>query len=288
MSTFAITGSASGMGRATAELLRSEGHTVIGIDLHDAEIVADLSTAEGRRAAASEALRLAGGELDGVVLAAGLGPGPGEKRKNLIAQVNFFGVVELLEAWRPALAAKDSAFVVIVSSNSTTTVPAVPGGAIRGFLRRDVAKVMRSTRIFGKNAGAMVYAASKIAVTRWMRRTAVTAEWAGQGIRMNAIAPGAILTPLLKEQLDDPELAGAVEGFPVPVGGYGDPEDVARTVAFMLSPANRFMVGATVFVDGGTDALYRSDDWPVAVPLRRLGAYLRTTRTFNAAKAARS
>jgi len=45
-------------------------------------------------------------------------------------------------------------------------------------------------------------------------------------------------------------------------------------------------VGATVFVDGGTDALYRSDDWPVAVPLRKISRYLKVTKAFNAAKAA--
>lgn len=282
MSTYAITGSASGMGLATATLLREQGHTVIGIDLRDADVIADLSTDEGRTHAAQETLRLAGGTLDGAVLAAGLGPVHGRER--LIAEVNYFGVVDLLTAWQPAFAAHGSAHVVIVSSNSTTTVPAVPTSTVKAFLKGNRPRIYSSVKLFGKNGAAMVYAGSKIAVTRWMRRTAVTADWAGKGIRLNAIAPGAILTPLLQQQLDDPELAGAVESFPVPLGGYGDPKDIAKVIEFLLSPAATFMVGTTVFVDGGTDALYRSDDWPVPVPLRKLRGYLKTTKVFNAAR----
>lgn len=284
MSTYAITGSASGMGLATATLLRERGHTVVGIDLRDADVIADLSTPEGREFAAAEAVRLAGGKLDGAVLAAGLGPVHGRER--LIAEVNFFGVVDLLTAWQSTFAKNDSTHVVIVSSNSTTTVPAVPKATVKAFLKANRPRIYSSVKIFGKNGAAMVYAGSKIAVTRWMRRTAVTAEWAGKGIRMNAIAPGAILTPLLQQQLDDPELAGAIENFPVPVGGFGDPKDIAKVIEFMLSPAAKFMVGTTVFVDGGTDALYRSDDWPVAVPLRKISRYLKVTKAFNAANTA--
>lgn len=283
MGTYAITGSASGMGKATADLLRSAGHTVIGIDLQGAEVIADLSTADGRAFAASETLRHAPDGLDGAVLAAGLGPGPGAARLRLIAEVNYFGVVELLEAWRETLARNGSAHVVIVSSNSTTTVPAVPRAAIKAFLNGNTPKVISSVKIFGKNGSAMVYAASKIALTRWMRRSAVTPDWAGSGIRMNAIAPGAILTPLLQGQLDDPALAGAVKSFPVPIGGFGDPGEIAQVVCFMLSPAANFMVGSQIFVDGGSDALYRSDDWPVAVPLRKLARYLGINKRFNAA-----
>ncbi|MEX3766300.1 NAD-dependent epimerase, partial [Mycolicibacterium fortuitum] len=76
MSTYAVTGSASGMGRAAAERLRTDGHRVIGIDLRDAEVIADLSTAQGRSDAAAEVLALAEGRLDGAVMAAGVGPLP--------------------------------------------------------------------------------------------------------------------------------------------------------------------------------------------------------------------
>ena len=107
MGTYAITGSASGMGRETAQRLRDSGHTVIGVDIKDADIVADLSTPHGRSDAAERVLAASGGRLDGAVLAAGLGPGRGPNRVAQIAQVNYFGVVDLLVAWRSALAAAE-------------------------------------------------------------------------------------------------------------------------------------------------------------------------------------
>lgn len=281
MGVYAITGSASGMGAATADRLRALGHDVVGVDIRDAEVVADLSTPEGRRHAAEQVLAYAGGRLDGAVLAAGLGPTPGRDRPRLIGQVNYLGVVDLLEAWRPALAAADRAKVVVFSSNSTTTVPAVPRRAVRAFLAGDVDTAVRSVRLFGKNAPAMAYAASKIAVSHWIRRAAVTPEWAGAGIRLNALAPGAILTPLLEKQLATPAEAKAIRSFPVPVGGYGDPGQLADWVVFMLSDAADFLCGSVVFVDGGSDAWFRADDWPRGVPARRIVGYLRRMREFR-------
>ena len=173
MGTYAITGSASGMGRETVQRLHGDGHTVIGVDVKDADIIADLSTPHGRREAADAVLAAAGGRLDGAVLAAGLGPSPGRDRVRQIAQVNYLGVVEPLAAWRPALAAAERAKVVVVASNSTTTVPAVPGRAVRALLDHDADKAVRAVRFYGPGAPTMMYAASKIAVSRWVRRHAV-------------------------------------------------------------------------------------------------------------------
>ncbi|WP_208862469.1 SDR family oxidoreductase [Mycolicibacterium conceptionense] len=274
MGTFAVTGSASGMGLQAAERLRALGHTVIGVDLKSGDVVADLSTPAGRRAAADGVLAACDGVLDGAVLAAGLGPGAGADRNRLIAEVNFLGVVELLEAWRPALANADRAKVVVISSNSTTTVPIVPRRTVRALLARDTDKAVRSVRLLGRNGSAIMYAASKIAVSRWLRVNAVTAAWAGAGIRLNALAPGAIMTPLLQAQLADPREGRAVRSFPVPIGGYGDAGQLADWICFMLSDSADFLCGSVVFVDGGSDAFFRPGDWPKAVPARRLPRYL--------------
>lgn len=281
MGTYAITGSASGMGRETAQRLRDGGHTVIGVDIRDADIVADLSTPHGRNDAAERVLAASGGRLDGAVLAAGLGPSPGKDRVRQIAQVNYFGVVELLIAWRDALAAAEHAKVVVVASNSTTTVPVVPRRAVTALLAHDPGRALRAVRLFGPGAPTMMYAASKIAVSRWVRRHAVSPEWAGSGVRLNALAPGAIMTPLLAEQLSDPRQAKAVRSFPVPVGGFGEPAHMAEWMCFMLSDAAEFLCGSVIFVDGGTDAYFRSDDWPKPVPARRLFGYLRRFRGFR-------
>ena len=279
MGTYAVTGSASGMGGAAAAKLRAAGHAVIGVDLANAEVEADLSTSGGRRAAAEQVLEAAGGRLDGAVLAAGLGPTPGRERK--IAQVNYLGAVELLREWRPALAAAGNAKVVVFSSNSTTTTPLVPRPTVRALRSEDPEKAVRSVRLFGKAAAPMVYAGSKIALSHWVRQAAVRPEWAGAGIRLNALAPGAILTPLLERQLSSPSEAKAVTSFPVPAGGYGDLSQLANWVVFMLSDSADFLVGSVVFVDGGSDAYFRPDAWPRPVPLRGLVRYLRRMRSFR-------
>jgi NAD(P)-dependent dehydrogenase (short-subunit alcohol dehydrogenase family) len=269
------------MGQAVANKLRAQGHTVIGVDIKETDVVADLSTPSGRRAAADAVLAASGGQLDGAVLAAGLGPALGPKRPHLITQVNYFGVVELLEAWRPALAATDRAKVVVFSSNSTTTIPAVPGRAVRALLAGDDEKALRSYRLFGRAAPSMAYGASKIAVSRWVRRNAVTRDWAGAGIRLNALAPGAILTPLLEEGLASPQEAKSIKAFPVPVGGFGDPGQLADWAVFMLSDSADFLCGSIVFVDGGSDAYFRADDWPTTLPSWRLPAYLWRFKRFK-------
>lgn len=278
MGTYAVTGSASGMGRAVVAKLGALGHTVITVDIKDADVVADLSTPAGRRAAADAVLARSAGSLDGAVLAAGLGPTPGAER--LITEVNYFGVVDLLDAWRPVLAAADRAKVVVFSSNSTTTVPAVPSRAIDALLAGDADKACKAYRFFGRLAPPMAYAASKIAVTRWVRRHAVAPEWAGAGIRLNALAPGAIMTPMLERQLATPAEAKNVRRFPVPIGGFGDAGQLADWVVFMLSDSADFLCGSVVFVDGGSDAYFRADEWPRPVPARRLPSYLWRTRQF--------
>lgn len=282
MGTYAVTGSASGMGAAVVERLEADGHTVIDVDIKDATVLADLSTPAGRLSAAAAVLERCEGRLDGAVMAAGLGPQPGRERAHLITQVNYLGVVELLEAWRPALAATDRAKVVAFSSNSTTTMPMVPRRAVRALLDGDTEKAVRTLRIFGKAAPSFAYGASKVAVSHWVRTRAVTREWAGAGIRLNALAPGAVLTPLLERQLATPSEAKAIKSFPVPIGGYGDPGQLADWVVFMLSGAADFLCGSVVFVDGGSDAWFRAEDWPRPVPARRLRGYLARMREFRA------
>lgn len=274
MGVYAVTGSASGMGRAVAVRLRSDGHRVIGVDRHDADVVADLSTSAGRAAAAAAVLVESDGHLDGAVLAAGLGPRPGAQNVPNILSVNYFGVVELVEAWRPALAEADVAKVVVVGSNSATTMPLLPRRAVRALLRGDLDAAIRAVRVFRSAASPMAYGASKIALMQWVRRTAVKPRWAGAGIRLNAIAPGAVDTPLLSEQLATPREARAIRTFPVPIGGFGDPDHLAAWMCFMLSDASEFLCGSVVFVDGGTDAYFRADHWPRRVPGSGVPHYL--------------
>jgi NAD(P)-dependent dehydrogenase (short-subunit alcohol dehydrogenase family) len=151
----------------------------------------------------------------------------------------------------------------------------VPGRTVRALLAHDADKALRSVRLFGPGAATIMYAASKIAVSRWVRRHAVLPEWAGAGIRLNALAPGAVMTPLLQEQLSTPRQARAVRSFPVPLGGFGEASHMADWMCFMLSDSADFLCGSIVFVDGGSDAYFRPDDWPKTIPPHRLLGFLR-------------
>jgi NAD(P)-dependent dehydrogenase (short-subunit alcohol dehydrogenase family) len=284
MGVYAVTGSFSGMGAAVVARLRAAGHEVITVDLQEADVVADLSMHDGRWRAIEgvrEEVERLGGRLDGLVLAAGLGPGRGPDRVRLITQVNFFGVVDLLTELRPLLARAPGAKVVVFASNSVTTVPLVPRKAVAALLAGDADRATAPFKRFGRNAPPLAYAASKIALARWVRRTAVTPAWAGAGIRLNAIAPGAVMTPLLEQQLATPAEAKQIRAFPVPIGGFGDAGQLAEWTVFMLSPAADFLCGSVVFVDGGSDAWFRADDWPAPVPLLRTLAYFRRAKEFR-------
>lgn len=259
MGTIAISGSASGIGAATRRMLEAIGHTVIGIDLRDAEVIADLSTDAGRDGAVAATLERCGGVLDGLVPGAGLGP---PMAAALIAEVNYFGSEALLRGLRPALAASGTASVVQIGSNSTTLTPNLPDSLLDAFLAHDRSAIDAILAEVGEPFDAAVaYGGSKTAITRWCRRHATTADWVDAGIRLNVIAPGAVQTPLLTGGDDDPTYGPLTSQLPVPTG-RGAPDDIASWITFMLSPAARFACGSVVFVDGGSDAVVRTDDWP--------------------------
>src|SRR4029079_16661950 len=97
----------------------------------------------------------------------------------------------------------------------TTTVPEIPAALVDACLAGDE-DAARAAAPDGNYA----YAGSKLALARRIRRDAPTAEWIGAGIRVNAVAPGAALTPLLQGGLDHPEYGPAIRGFTVPTGDF--------------------------------------------------------------------
>lgn len=251
MSTAVVTGAASGIGACVKARLENQGYNVIGIDLKGESVSADLSTAEGRAKAIEDVLDLSKGSIDRLVLAAGLG---GHLDNGaLVAKVNYYGVVELLDGLKEALA-KAGGRVVAVSSNSAFMGVDPQGELITAFLDGTEEDVMK---LIGDAHASQTYGNSKHAVARAVRRRAP--DWARDGIRLNAIAPGQTATPMFKGASEHPTIGESVKRIPIPQGRTATPDEMAGVIEFLLSDAADYIQGSVLWVDGGTDAQLRPD-----------------------------
>ncbi len=220
--------------------------------MRDAEVIADLSTPSGRDAMVAAVTEVSGGVLDGLVAAAGImGTEP------LVVAINYFGAVATLHGLRPLLERGTNPSAVAISSNSTTTTPGLPDDFVGRILAGDEPAALAAA---ADTAGVFAYPASKLALARYVRHHAPSPEWIGRGIRLNAIAPGVIETPMTKNDLEF--IFSIPEVFPVPIGRPGRPEEIASLLTYLLSPDAGFFCGSVVFADGGTDAAVRTDDYP--------------------------
>lgn len=249
--TAIVTGSASGMGSAVRARLSAQGARVIGVDRSDADIISDLGTGEGRRSAIEQGLELTGGKIDWLVTCAGLGPQ--ETPTADIVRVNYFGTVVLLDDLRGALGRGDSPAVVLFASNAVSLTPRNDGllAALEGDEEDEAARLAESLD------GTTVYGMSKLALVRAMRRR--VRGWGESGVRLNAVAPGPIETPMLEGIRADNVVGPLVAALPVPLGRTGTAEEVASAVAFLLDRSNSYVHGSVLFVDGGSDAELRPD-----------------------------
>ncbi|MBV2155153.1 glucose 1-dehydrogenase [Kitasatospora sp. SUK 42] len=239
-STVLITGGTSGMGFATARLLLATGAQVVitGRDEARLALAAErlgggdrLLTVRADAAAPADLARLADtvreryGKLDGVFANAGVAgfhpvEAVDEAEFARIVDTNLKGVFFTVQHTLPLLEAAGGGSVVL---NASWTPH-------RGF------------------PGAAVYAASKAAVLSLART--LGAELAGRGIRVNSVSPGYIATEMFHAAVPDPAGHEPIRAQ-VPLGRLGQAEDVAETVAFLLSDRSSYITAQDIVIDGG-------------------------------------
>jgi len=227
-----ITGGTSGIGLACAKAFRDLGAHVTATGASEAERMraADDGTNSGisfaaldvRDSPAIDHLLTQIDRLDVLVNAAGVIRRDLEHDPDVFADViavNLTGAMRVCSAAKARLRETRGAVINIASMLSFFGGPRVPA-----------------------------YSASKGGVGQLTKSLA--AAWASDGIRVNAVAPGWIATPLTQALQDDPERSRPILSR-TPMGRWGTPEEVAGGVVFLASPAARFVTGAILAIDGG-------------------------------------
>jgi len=233
-----ITGAAGGIGTATAERFAAEGARVVGVDLrsHDVgelALTADLTDEEAVRdlyAHAREEL----GRIDVLFNNAGISPTDDGSVLNTS-----------LEAWERVQAANLSSVFLCCKHGIPHLLDGGGGSVIN---------TASFVAVMGAATSQISYTASKGGVLALSRELGV--EFARQGVRVNALCPGPVDTPLLRElYAQDPEQA-ARRLVHVPMGRFGHAEEIAAAAAFLASDDAAFVTATALLVDGGISGAY--------------------------------
>ena len=233
-----ITGAASGIGATTAELFESEGATVVGVDLSgdavgSVKLQADVADEDAVAEMYAQA-REQCGRIDVLFNNAGISPD------------DDASVLDTsLEAWERVQDVNLKSVFLCCKHGIPHLIEAGGGSVIN---------TASFVAVMGAAVSQVSYTASKGGVLAMSRELGV--ELADRGVRVNALCPGPVNTPLLKELFaKDPEKA-AKRKVHLPMGRFAEPEEIARGVLFLASDDSTYVTASTFLVDGGLSSAY--------------------------------
>lgn len=240
-----VTGGAAGIGLAAARMLAAEGARVALLDI-DGPRVAEAAAALG--AAGAEAVPIVGSVAASQDVAAAFA-GVDARWGGLDLLVNNAGVI----GKRAALELTDEAWARVMGIN-LDGVFFCAREAGRRMVAQGSGAIVNLGSIYSLVAAPerLAYCASKAAVAAMTKVLAI--EWAAHGVRVNAVAPGYVETDLIGAAVRAGELDTAPLVCRTPVGRLARPEEVARAILFLLDPANAYVTGHVLAVDGGWTA----------------------------------
>jgi NAD(P)-dependent dehydrogenase (short-subunit alcohol dehydrogenase family) len=237
-----VTGAGSGLGLASARRMAAEGARIVAVDIDEAAAVAAAKETGGEFVAADVAnedqvkalfdgVAQRHGRIDVAFNNAGISP----PEDDCILTTG-------LDAWRR------------VQDVNLTSVYLCCKYVLPHMLAARRGSIINTASFVAVLGSAISYTASKGGVLALSRELGV--QFAREGIRVNALCPGPINTPLLQELFaSDPERA-ARRLVHVPIGRFGEPEEIAAAVAFLASDDSSFITASEFLVDGGISGAY--------------------------------
>ena len=232
--TCIVTGGGSGIGRVTCLQMAQEGARVVvaDLDLNSAQATADAVAAAGGTAIAAQVDVGNAAAVQAVVTTAVEKYGGIDVVVNDAAMMTFTPIVDIAEADFFKVIATNLGSVFFFAKYGA---PHMPQGS--AFVN------VSSVHAYATTQNVVPYASSKGAIEAFTRGFAL--EMQSRGIRVNAVAPGSVDTPML---WNNPNVKDGIEK---PTGAIGKPEDLAEAICFLASDDARFVNGATLLVDGG-------------------------------------